>query len=242
MAEGTPLRIAYRFKFEDKDVIEVEVELDPETMSLRREQEGEPPSWAKLEQVGCSVCTLTPKEHEYCPVATNLAGVVDQFGAHRSYERVEVNVTTAERKVQGTTTLQHALSSLTGIFMVTSGCPIMDQLRPMVRFHLPLATLEETTYRAASMYLLAQYLRTLRGLKPDWSLDGLERIYSDVHQVNLSIARCIRNAAERDANANALVRLDLFTDGVAFSIRDALPDVKHLFERAYMEDDDASDN
>ncbi len=242
MAAGPPMCIAYRFTFADDDVITIEAELDPQTMQLRRARVGKPPPWARLENVGCSVCTLDPKQHEYCPVAANLADVVEQFGAHRSYERVQIDVTTAERTVQRKTTLQHALSSLTGIYMVTSGCPIMDQLRPMVRFHLPLATLEETTYRAASMYLLAQYLRALRGLKPDWSLEGLERIYAEVHQVNLSIAKCIRSEAERDANANALVRLDLFADGVAFSIRDALPEVQHLFERVYLSGDDASDD
>jgi len=103
-------------------------------------------------------------------------------------------------------------------------------LRPMVRFHLPLADLEETRYRAFSMYLLAQYMRKQRGLTTDWELDGLERVYAQVHQVNLAIAKSIRKGAERDANANALVRLDLFADGVSVSLRDQLRELEHLFE------------
>ena len=37
--------------------------------------------------------------------------------------------------------------------MALSGCPVLEQLKPMARFHLPFASVEETIYRAASMYL-----------------------------------------------------------------------------------------
>tara|TARA_B100000686_G_scaffold86198_1_gene93073 strand:- start:90 stop:251 length:162 start_codon:yes stop_codon:yes gene_type:complete len=47
---------------------------------------------------------------------------------------------TDERCYVEHTTMTEAVSSLLGIYMVTSGCPVMDKLRPMVRFHLPLAT------------------------------------------------------------------------------------------------------
>jgi hypothetical protein len=105
----------------------------------------------------------------------------------------------------------------------------------MVRFHLPLASLDETIYRATSMYLFGQYLRAQRGLEPDWTLAGLEEIYSRIHRVNLGIARCIREAAEHDASANALVRLDLFADGVSFSIREALKEFDYLFALTYLD-------
>ena len=55
--------------------------------------------------------------------------------------------------------------SLIGIYMVTSGCPIMDKLRPMARFHLPFASTEETIYRAISTYLLGQYFLEQKGKK-----------------------------------------------------------------------------
>lgn len=234
MAGGAAIAIDYEFTFDDGETIAVDVRLEPDTLGLIRDQERTPPDWARRESIGCKVCELASETHEYCPVARNLVDVVERFGGHFSYQKVKVRVTTAERTVLGETTLQHGLSSLTGIYMVSSGCPTMNKLRPMVRFHLPFATLEETTYRAASMYLLAQFLRWQQGLEPDWSLDGLERIYADVHQVNLAVARCIRQAAARDANANALVRLDLFTDGVAFSIRAALDDLHYLYEGSYL--------
>ena len=34
----------------------------------------------------------------------------------------------------------------------------MESLKPMVRFHLPFATVEETVFRSVSTYLLSQYL------------------------------------------------------------------------------------
>lgn len=234
MPDRAAISIDYEFTFEGGDRIAVGVRLDPKTLDLVREQKREPPEWARCDSVGCSVCEIDRDAHTYCPVARNLVDVVERFGGHYSYQKVKVRVTTAERTVLGDTTLQHGLSSLTGIYMVSSGCPTLNKLRPMVRFHLPFATLEETTYRAASMYMLAQYLRQQRGQEPDWTLEGLERIYANVHQVNLAVARCIRQAADRDANANALVRLDLFTDGVAFSIRAALDELHYLFEGPYL--------
>jgi len=48
--------------------------------------------------------------------------------------------------------------------------PIFEKLKPMVRFHLPFASIEETKYRAISMYLLAQYFLYQQGSQPDWDL------------------------------------------------------------------------
>ena len=60
--------------------------------------------------------------------------------------------------------VQMGVSSLLGVIMTTSGCPIMAQLKPMVRFHLPFASLEETIFRMVSMHLVAQYLRHQDGV------------------------------------------------------------------------------
>ena len=118
--------------------------------------------------------------------------------------------------------------------MVTPGCPARHQLRRMVRFHLPFATLQETVYRVVSTYLLAEYLRMRRGQEPDWALDGLYGIYGAVREVNLAVTRCIRKAAPYDANGNALVHLHLFTDVVALSAQDALADLEYLFDPGYL--------
>jgi len=239
MRDQGPIEFKYEFTFKDGETVEVMARLDEKTLALVDHKVSEnPPPWTALSAICCKVCELDAEEVPTCPVAANLAELIERFGGHFSYENVHVHVTTADRTYAADTTLQHALSSLTGIFMVSSGCPTMDMLRPMVRFHLPLASLKETVFRATSSYLLGQYLRTRHDLEPDWDLVGLEEIYKRVHQVNIGIARCLRQAAEHDANANALVRLDLFTDGVAFSIRDALKELEYLYAPVFFSEGD----
>ena len=94
--------------------------------------------------------------------------------------------------------------------MVTSGCPTMKILRPMVRQHLPFATLEETVFRSVSSYLLAQYFQNKKGEIPDWKLQGLLQSYSEIQILNSGMAHRIRSISEKDAGTNAVVVLDVF--------------------------------
>lgn len=68
---------------------------------------------------------------------------------------------TEERTYSKDTLLQQGLASLLGIVMTTSGCPVLEPLKPMVRFHLPFATLTETVYRMVSMCLVGPSLPIL---------------------------------------------------------------------------------
>jgi hypothetical protein len=104
-----------------------------------------------------------------------------------------------------------------GLYMVTSGCPIMDKLRPMVYTHLPFSSLEETLYRAASMYLFAQYFRQQEGKRPDWKLEDFAKIYEDIATVNQSFTKRLLSINPRDASLNGLVGLDCFASVAAFS-------------------------
>jgi Domain of unknown function (DUF6901) len=52
-----------------------------------------------------------------------------------------------ERSYFKKTTMQKGIVSLLGILLVSSGCPVMAKLRPMVRFHLPFASMLATTFR-----------------------------------------------------------------------------------------------
>ena len=80
----------------------------------------------------------------------------------------------------------------------------------MVYTHLPFSSTEETTYRAVSMYLLAQYLRRQRGLAPDWELAGLVSLYEEVSQVNKHFVDRLKTIKLEDASLNAVVKLDCF--------------------------------
>ncbi len=121
-----------------------------------------------------------------------------------------------------------------GLVSAASGCPHMAPFRPMGRFHLPMAEMSETFYRVASMYLMAQLMRKNAGLDAELSLDGLKLLYANVHDVNISLAERLRDAAREDASVNALILLDAFAQNLPLSFETRLEDFEPLF-KAYLE-------
>jgi len=162
-------------------------------------------------------------------VAVDLSELVESFKDSISYESTNVRVQTNERIFEKMTTVQKGLSSIVGIYMVTSDCPVMDKLRPMVRFHLPFGSMEETVYRAVSMYLTAQYLLMRQGKTPDWDLTKLVEIYRAVNHVNRGISNRLASASEEDANMNAVVILSAYAEMVPFSIEHRLAELEYIF-------------
>lgn len=218
----------YTFKFPDGMVKEFEVHLNPQTLTLVTKQDLPKPAWTKLQYQQCAQCPLGD-EVEYCPVAVNLSNLVETFKDSISYEHTTVQVLTPERTYEKQTTLQKGLSSIIGIYMVTSDCPVMDKLRPMVKFHLPFGSLEETVYRAVSMYLTAQYLLMRKGKTPDWDLKKLVEIYRAVGHVNRGISLRLSSASEEDANMNAVVILSAYAEMIPFSIENKLAEMEYIF-------------
>ena len=222
------IRFLYTFEFPDGTKKEFEVLLNAKTLELVTKKDLPKPAWTKLKYKQCEHCPLGD-EHEYCPVAVNFSALVESFKDSVSYESTNVRVQTNERIYEKTTTLQKGLSSIIGIYMVTSDCPVMDKLRPMVRFHLPFGSLEETVYRAASMYLTAQYLLMRKGKTPDWDLKKLVEIYKAVANVNRGISKRLSSATEEDANMNAVVILSAYAEMVPFSIENQLSELEYVF-------------
>jgi hypothetical protein len=223
------LEITYSYTFDDQRQIDFPLVLKKETLDLLNTPAGEPPFWADLEPNRCSVCTIDPTSVKRCPIAVNLAPIVEAFKDFYAYETVQVVVSTKERTYSKSATIQEGLSALLGIIMVTSGCPVMERLKPMVRFHLPFASLEESTYRMLSMYLLAQIYRYRKGMSPDLDMNGLDAIYQDVGEVNESFAKRLVAAAKKDANVNAMVNLDCLAKMVPFTVEDLLEEMEGYF-------------
>ncbi len=209
----------YKFKFEDGKEIKFDIKIEPITMNLFRDVK-EYPEWAKLENFKCMHCPLDPNEYKYCPVAINLNCVIKAFNKVNSFEKVFIEITSDDRGYFKKTDVQNGVSSLIGVLMVTSGCPIMAKLKPLVRFHLPFATLEETEFKVFSMYLLAQYLRFINGKTPDWKLAKLQKFYDDIKILNQNVASKIADLELRDASINAVVVLNNFADVVTFNIEE----------------------
>ena len=151
-----------------------------------------------------------------------------------SHQEVHVQVDTPERTVSKNTTAQVGLCALLGLVMASSGCPHTVLFKPMAAFHLPLASPDETAYRAASMFLLAQYFLNKETGKADLTMRGLEAFYRSIEVLNEHMAQRIRAGIDKDAAINALVELDFFAKNFTFGMEDQLQELRHLFV-PYME-------
>ena len=224
-----PLLFEYRFTFQDGSRKRIPIRLAPDSLQYLPERELEPDSWTQLDFHQCRNCPLHARETPHCPVALSIKDLVSEFKDRVSHERAEVRVETSERRYYEDTTMQRGLSSMLGIVMVSSGCPIMDKLRPMVRFHLPFPSVLETTFRTTSTYLLGQFFLMKRGRPADFTFRGLAEIYRDVKLVNKAMASRIRTLSSKDASVNALILLDLFAVDVPLSIEDQIADLEPFF-------------
>jgi len=202
MSNKKPIVFEYTFLI-DEGLKTFTLTLDGEWLGLVREAPENLPEWTELGCEQCDNCPLSVDSTPHCPIAVNIVELVDFFGDAMSYEEVDVRISTDERSYVKHTTVSEALSSLLGVYMITSGCPIMDRLRPM-------ASSEETTFRAIAMYLVAQYFKHRRGETPDWDLKGLPDIYRELHTVNKQFADRIRRAVDSDAGPNAVACLLYF--------------------------------
>ncbi|MBI2343937.1 MAG: hypothetical protein HYV02_06370 [Deltaproteobacteria bacterium] len=225
-----PRVVRYHFRFDSGETRSFHVPLDATTLSLITQSEPAPPAWTALGHHQCPHCPLLSATHPHCPVAKAIAPAVSAFADFVSYDDADVTVETPDRTYQKRVPVQKGMSALLGVYMATSGCPVMDHLKPMVRFHLPFASTEETLYRAISMYLVAQLLLHEDGQPAQWSLRGLSRIYHDVQVVNQCMVQRLQGECVGDATANALINLDCFAAHATFQIDQAtLSELRQLF-------------
>jgi hypothetical protein len=227
------IKISYRFNLGSHGVERFDLELDNKTLELIQQQKQEPPNWAELSFHQCPHCPLKSESHPFCPVAANISQVIWRFDNVVSYDEIDLEVSTDARMFSQKTTAQRAISSLMGLLFATSGCPHTNYMKPMARFHLPLATEDDTIFRAAGMYLLAQFFLKQEGEAADLELIGLTEIYKNLHVVNTSIAERIKKIATTDSSTNAVIILDAFTNIMPFVIEDQLDEIRHLFS-AYL--------
>jgi hypothetical protein len=223
--------IRYTFEFTEgpaQDSRTLEVVLDPQTLLEERPLPASPPDWAMLEYQKCPNCPLPAAETAQCPAAARLVPLAHAFSETESLGRALVHVDTPERTFVKEVPIATGISSLLGLQMATSGCPILGRLRAMARFHLPFATNAETVFRAVAGYLSAQHALWQSGAPADWSLDGLRAIYRDVAVVNRAFAARLRSALAKDASLNALVRLDIFTMTIPMALDDGLAENRAL--------------
>ena len=221
--------IQYRFNLAEGHTEVVDVVIDDQSLENVNIPQAGAPAWTRLDFHQCPHCPLTPDSRPHCPVAEALIDIASRFEEIASYAELDVEVISAERTVTKRTTAQRAISSLLGLLFATSGCPHTLFLKPMARFHLPLASEEDTIFRAAGMYMLAQYFRGREGRPADLDLACLTTIFQNLHEVNVEVAKRLRSVFSGDSSINAIILLDMFTSAMPFVIKDQLAEIRHLF-------------
>ena len=225
----------YLFEFEDGTEKEIGIRLDPVTLEYLPQKTLSGDEWTRLENHQCESCPLDPKSEAHCPLALAIEDLVNNFQEKFSYESARISVQTNERTYFKDTTMQKGLSSIMGVLMVSSGCPVMAKLRPMVRLHLPFSSILETTFRTTSTYLLGQFFLKKQGRASDFTFEGLLKIYKNVNMVNRSMAERIRSTSGKDASVNALIILDMFALDIPLSITEQIEEIEPFF-RPYFEE------
>jgi len=222
--------IIYEFLLNNKEIKKFELKLDIENILIIKNESVSPPKWCNLEENQCPHCPLSKNENKFCPVALNLVDIVEDFGKILSYQNLKVRVTTEERQTIKKTTAQSALSSLMGLYIATSECPITNFFKPMAWYHMPFATYEETLIRAVATYSLYQYFKYKDGKNPDLDLKGLSKIYKNMQILNSSMAKRLKSACTMDSPINALVSLDIFAQCFPMAIENTMEELKIIFK------------
>lgn len=191
------------------------------------------PEWTRLDYYQCPNCPYQPGELDHCPLALNLVDIIKRFDGLLSYEKVYLKVVTEEREVSRKTTVQHGMSSLMGLAIASSGCPHTSFFAPMAHFHVPLASVQETIFRAVTSYLLSQYFLKKEGKPADFDLVGLKDIYKNLQVVNISIANRLRSATESDSSVNAIILLDTYAQALPIVMETSLEEIKAMYAPYY---------
>lgn len=228
---GDVLKYRYTFIFQNGREKVFEILLDKKTLNIIRQSSEEPPEWARYENFECAEAECAKRHNDYCPLAVNMQDILQFFSDIPSYEKVTIRAEANERIYMKETSVQSGVGSLLGLIMPTSGCPVLAKLKPLVRFHLPFASIEETEFRVFSMYLLAQYVLMRQGREPDWEMKNLKDVYEQILRINRNVSSKIADLENKDASINAVVALDNFAQFVKSSLDESdLSDIEQLFK------------
>lgn len=221
--------MTYHFEFSAHSTISYQLKFNFDTMELIQKENLARPAWTKLEFCQCTNCPLKPKKTPFCPIAVNIAEVIELFKDKVSHEETTVTVETEERTYVKKVAIQEGMFGILGLIMVMSECPHTKFLKPMARFHLPFSTVEETMIRSVSMYLARQFFVKKKGGKPDWDLNQLKTHYEELKEVDLGTIKRIRSLTKKDAEVNGIIVLHVFANMITSGIARNLSELEKLF-------------
>lgn len=222
--------IQYRLRSAEGRELQFRLRFDAKTFESVEVTPSSPPAWTALDFHQCSNCPLKKEQSTYCPAALRMAPVLEACAPYDAFTPMHVEVTMPERTTVAQRPLQKALASLFGLVMATSGCPHTAPLRTLARYHLPFSTEDETLYRVASLYLLAQYFRHKDGQAPDIELEGLIDLYRRLQGVNEGMSERLKAAGIKPALSQVIMPLDLLSHKMPYNIRASLDLIRPAFE------------
>lgn len=228
--DNSILFLSYEFEFEKRLTKRYRILLNSKDLTYINDKTNNP-EWTKLEYFMCQHCPLDITKNVYCPLAISIKDIINFFSDAYSYEQVKITVEYKGRKIIKETSLQDGVGSISGVIMASSGCPILAPLKPLIRYHLPFSTIEETEYRVMSSYLFTQYLKSKLGNEPDWEMKGLKKLYNDIIILNKNVATKIADLEEHDSSINGLVVLNNFAESINFALNDEdIIDFEEIFK------------
>lgn len=219
------MAVDYFFKIDD---IELHYHISIDREFDFKENRDHLPQWTQLNHQQCSNCPLTTKDCSHCPAAVDLSDVVSDFQRLPAIQEADIRVVTPEREYVKHATLEEGVRSLMGLIMATSACPILAQLKPNARYHLPFASQDEFIARSTAMYLLGEYFRYREGKHPDWELQGMIQLNQELQILNQAFWQRIHDACESDSNLKALLSFFNLSSSVSYSLEAQLQKIRPL--------------
>jgi hypothetical protein len=227
----TKHQIVYTFYKDGNLEFDYDVQFDPETLCIEEKSVDNVPEWCRLEFQQCEHCPYTKEEKPVCPVAANIHVLIERFMQSKSTETYHTKVATKERVYSQECDLQTALRSVLGLEMALSSCQYMDFLKPMARFHLPFASIDETIFRSISSFLITEYLNG--DLQQETAKDRLLEHYAELKTLNQRMIQRIDaiEGQRMDADLNAMVILDSLAKILEFELDSEIASLEPLMRK-----------
>jgi hypothetical protein len=221
----------YVFNIKNHEDKKFTVLLDKDDLTAKSPDGSSEQEWTRLGFSQCEICPLSTKTIRNCPIAFNISGLAKEFSEFYSIEESFITVNTVERSYTKKDTVQQGLRSILGIYLATSGCPYMDILKPMARFHLPFASMDETIYRHSCNFLLGEFFEYFDKGRIKIDLQKLIDKYENINIVNTGICNRLEKIIEGDANKNALIILNVIGLMLKMELEGNLQSLKYMFKK-----------
>lgn len=220
------MAVEYRITLDDEHAFNYKIELQRDRLNTT--QLTELHDWTRLEHHQCSNCPLSKDQYSHCPAAADLQTVVEDFRGLPAFKKAWVHVCTGEREYSKMVHLEEGLRSLLGVIMATSECPILAQLKPMAKNHLPFASNSEFALRTISMYLMRQLFNARDGKDSDWELTELTNDFKALQLVNQALWHRIHDACAGDTNLKAFLSFFSMSSSMTYSLETQLQKIRPL--------------